>query len=164
MYNAVMRPHGTPADLEKRRRRAVELLEKGVTVGEVAQRIGCSHSSVILWRNTLSKHGAHGLKAKPAPGRPPKLGVAMKKKLTSLLLRGAMDYGYNTDLWTTRRISDVIHREFHVRYDRSHVGRLLVAQGWSCQKPERRALERDEEAIRLWKHYRWTAIKKKPKN
>jgi transposase len=159
-----MRPHGTPADLEKRRRHAVELLEKGATVSEVAQRIGCSHSSVILWRNVLSKHGIHGLKAKPAPGRPPKLGVTMRKKLTAILLRGAMDYGYNTDLWTTRRISDVIHREFHIRYDRSHVGRLLVAQGWSCQKPERRALERDEDAIRRWKQYRWSAIKKKPKS
>ena len=86
------------------------------------------------------------------------------KKLTAILLRGAIDYGYNTDLWTTRRISDVIHREFHVRYDRSHVGRLLVAQGWSCQKPERRALERDEDAIKRWKQYRWSAIKKKPKS
>ena len=159
-----MRPHGTPQELERRRRRAVDLLEQGATVGEVAQRIGCSHSSVIYWRDTVRRHGAPGLKAKPASGRPPKLGISMRNKLPELLLRGALAHGYHTDLWTTRRISEVIRREFHVRYDRSHIGRLLFSQGWSCQKPERRALERDENAIKHWKRYRWSAIKKKPKS
>lgn len=159
-----MRPHGTPADLEKRRRCAVDLLQKGATVSEVAQRIGCSHSSVILWRQIVHRRGTHGLKAKPAPGRPPKLDASMRKKIPALLLRGALSHGYHTDLWTTRRISDVIHREFRVRYDRSHIGRLLFSQGWSCQKPERRALERDEDAIRNWKRHQWPAIKKKPKS
>jgi transposase len=156
-----MRPHGSPAELEKRRVRAIELLKSGMSVTEVARRVGCSHSSVILWRDTVRRRGRNALKAKPVPGRPRKLGAKEMKRLPALLLRGALAWGYSTDLWTTSRIADVIKSEFGVRFHPAHVGRLLARLGWSCQKPERRALERDEKAIEHWKRYRWTAIKKK---
>jgi transposase len=79
-----------------------------------------------------------------------------------MLLRGALAWGYTTQLWTTSRIAEVIRREYGVRFHRAQVGRLLHKLGWSCQKPERRALERDEAAIAHWRRYRWVAIKKKP--
>ena len=69
--------------------------------------------------------------------------------------------GYATELWTTRRIATVIQRAFGVRLHRAHVSRVLGALDWSCQKPERRALKRDEAAIERWKRYRWTTIKKR---
>ena len=156
-----MRPHGSPAELEKRRWRGIELLKGGLSLTAVARLLGCSHSSVILWRDMHRLRGKSGLKAKPASGRPAKLRPAQRKKLPTLLLRGALAWGYSTDLWTTSRIADVIQREFKVRFHRAHVSRLLFDLGWSCQKPERRAIERDEEAIERWKRYRWTAIKKK---
>jgi transposase len=84
------------------------------------------------------------------------------KKLPQLLLKGPLAWGYTTDLWTTTRIAEVIQREFNIKFHRAHVGRLLLRLEWSCQKPERRALERDEEAIEEWKRKRWPAIKKKP--
>jgi transposase len=116
---------------------------------------------VILWRDAVRRGGEGALKAKPAPGRPPKLCPSQLARLPGLLLRGALAWGYNTDLWTTGRVAKVIERRFKVRFHRAHVGRLLGDLGWSCQKPERRALERDEEAIERWKRYRWVAIKKK---
>jgi len=148
--------------LEKRRWRAIDLLKGGISITAVARRLGCSHSSVILWRDALRRRGRSALKAKPAPGRPTKLRPAQMKRLPVLLLRGALAWGYRTDLWTTSRIAEMIDREFKVRFHRAHVGRLMANLDWSCQKPERRALERDEEAIERWKRYRWTAIKKKP--
>jgi len=126
---------------------------------DVARRLGCSHSSVILWRDAVRRRGSAALQAKPAAGRPPKLSKRQRGRLPQLLLQGASAWGFETDLWTTRRIATVIQREFRVRLHRAHVGRLLTALGWSCQKPERRALERDEAAIARWKRYRWTAIK-----
>jgi len=138
------------------------MLQQGATITEVARRIGCSHSSVILWRDTLRRRGAEGLKAKPASGRPSKLSLRQLKKLPKLLLKGPLVWGYATDLWTTTRIAEVIQREFKVKFHRAHVGRLLFRLEWSCQKPERRALERDEPAIEEWKRKRWPAIKKKP--
>ena len=161
-YHRGMRPHGSPQELESRRRRAVKLLQQGATITDVARRIGCSHSSVILWRDTLRRRGTAGLKAKPASGRPPRLRQRQLAKLPKLLLKGALAWGYTTDLWTTTRIAKVIQRQFDVQFHRAHVGRLLARLHWSCQKPERRALERDEEAIAEWKRHRWPAIKKKP--
>lgn len=161
-YHLVMRPNGSPAELETRRWRAINLLKKGgLSITAVARRLGCSHSSVILWRDKLRRGGPSSLKAKAIPGRPTKLRSAQIEKLPALLLRGPLSWGYSTDLWTTSRIAQVIEREFRVRFHRAHVGRLLADLGWSCQKPERRAIERDEEAIERWKRYRWTAIKKK---
>jgi transposase len=155
-----MRPLGSPAELEKRRGRAIDLLKTGLSISGVARRLGCSHSSVILWRDAVRRNGVSALKAKPAPGRPARLTPAQFKRLPTLLLRGALAWGYSTDLWTTERIGKLIEREFKVRFHRAHVGRLLADLHWSCQKPERRAIERDDDAIERWKRYRWIAIKK----
>ena len=157
-----MRPAGSPEELERRRRRAIDLVTAGASITEVARRLGCSHSSVILWRDAVRRRGLTALKAKPASGRPPKLTARQRAKLPHLLLRGASAWGFATDLWTTRRIARVIHREFGVSLHRAHVGRVLTALNWSGQKPERRALERDEAASARWKRYRWTTLKKPP--
>ena len=156
-----MRPRGTPAELEARRRRAIVELGKGLMVTQVAERIGCSHSAVIAWRDAVRKKGEKGLAAKPAPGRPPKLTARQRARLPKLLLRGAEAWGYPTALWTTKRVASVIEREFKVKLHRAHVGRVLSDLGWSCQKPERRALQRDEKTIEHWKLYRWREVKKK---
>lgn len=158
-----MRPHGSPEQLEKRRRRAMELLRKGMSLSAVAARVGCSPSSVVLWRDTYRRRGDPGLRARPAPGRPPKLEASERRSLTRLLLRGASSCGFPTDLWTTRRVAQVIQERFGVEYHPNHLWRLLRGLGWSCQRPETRARERDEEAIEHWKRYRWPHIKKSRK-
>jgi transposase len=110
----------------------------------------------------LRRRGTAGLKAQPAPGRPTRLEARQVRRLPALLRKGALAWGYTTDLWTTTRIAEVIRREFGIRFHRAHVGRLLAKLNWSCQKPERRAIERDEAAVAQWKRYRWFALKKKP--
>jgi len=149
-------------ELERRRRRAVELLQSGQTLSAVARQVGAAVSAVWQWRETVRRKGARGLAAKPAPGRPRRLTVRQRQRLPKLLARGARRHGYANDLWTTRRIARVIAREFGVDYHSAHVSRILADLGWSCQKPERRARERNEAAIAHWKRYRWAAIKKKP--
>ncbi|WP_145278383.1 helix-turn-helix domain-containing protein [Tautonia plasticadhaerens] len=42
----------------------------------------------------------------------------------------------------------VIEEEFGVCYHKAHVGRLPPELGWTPQVPVRRAIQRDEEAIR----------------
>lgn len=158
-----MRPHGSPEQLERRRRRALALLRKGLSVSAVAAKIGCSTSSVVLWREAYRKQGEDGLTAKPASGRPSKLDRREKRALTRLLLQGALICGYTTDLWTTRRVAEVIEKRFGIDYHPNHLWRLLQALGWSCQKPATRARERNEEAIAQWKRYRWPHIKKRRK-
>ena len=56
----------------------------------------------------------------------------------------------------------LIEREFGVRYSEVHVWRLLGQLGFSHQKPDRRALERDATAIEEWRKRTWPALKKTP--
>ena len=140
----------------------IGLLRKNLSLHEIARRIGCHASSVLRWRNAWLQGGSAALKAKPAPGRPPLLTAKQKKKLIALLSQGAMAHGYRTELWTTQRIAVLIERRFGVKYHRNHVGKLLHQLGWSHQKPERRAVERDEAAIAHWKRTVWPAVKKTP--
>lgn len=156
-----MRPSGTPKQLEKRRRRAVQLLESGQTLSTVARQVGAAVSSVFRWWQAYRRKGRRGLDAKPTPGRPPRLSTAKKRQLVTLLIRGALRAGYRTDLWTLPRVTELIHQKFGVRYHPAHVWKVLTALGWSCQKPERRAVERDEAAIARWTRDEWPRIKKR---
>jgi transposase len=157
-----MRPVGSAAELERRRRRAVRLVQAGHSLSAVARMVGAAVSAVWQWRETWRRKGEPGLKARPTPGRPPKLTARQRQRLPRLLGLGARRYGYPNDLWTARRIAALIEHEFRVGYHPAQVSRILAQLGFSYQKPERRALERNEAAIAHWKRYRWVEIKKKP--
>lgn len=157
-----MRPPGSPVELERRRRRAMQLLREGLPPVEVARMVGVDRRSVRRWNAAHREQGLSGLKAKPAPGRPARLDGEAKAKLEEALLAGAQAAGFPTDLWTCPRVAEVIHDHFGVRYHPDHVCRLLHHLGWSPQKPQRRAMERDEEKIQTWIKREWARIKKKP--
>jgi transposase len=142
--------------------RAAELLAKGMKPADVARAVGCGPSSVTRWKEVIRKEGVEGLKAKPAPGRPPFLSKSQKKKLVKILLRGPAASGYGTDLWTCSRVDAVIERHFGVKYNANYVWYILQDLGWTCQKPERQARERDEKAIETWRRKDWPRIKKSP--
>ena len=103
--------------------------------------------------------GAAALRAKPHPGRTPRLSQQEREELLDELLRGPLAHGFPTDLWTCPRIAAVISRKFGVRHDPSHVSRIMRSLGWSVQKPRRRAVERNEEAIQAWIEDDWPRIK-----
>jgi len=155
-----MRPSGAPAELQHRRERAIKLLEEGYQPVEVAERVGVDRRSVRRWKAAYLRRGAKGIRAKPAPGRPWKMDSRSRKRLERLLLKGAQAVGYSTDLWTCPRVVAVIRRHFGVSYHVDHVGRILRALGWTPQKPERRARERDEARILGWIKNDWPRIKK----
>jgi len=157
-----MRPPGSPQELERRRRRAVELLQQGHLPVEVAQIVGCDRRSVRRWGAAFRKKGAPGLKARVAPGRPPRLDAKAKMKLEKALLRGAVTAGFPTELWTCPRVAQFIKKHLGISYHVDHVCRLLHGLGWSPQKPQRRAIERNEEEIQRWVKREWPRIKKKP--
>jgi transposase len=136
------------------------LLKSGLSLNEVARRIQCVASSVMRWRNAWRRRGAEALKVGSSPGRPLKLKAAQRRRLLRLLLKGSLAHGYNTNVWTTARIAEVIRLEFGVRYHRDHIGRLMHRLNWSHQKPEKRAIERNDEEIERWKQKEWPRVKK----
>ena len=157
-----MRPFGSAEQLEKRRRQAIALLRAGTPYREVARAVGASLSSIVRWNQAHRRNARTGLRARPIPGRPPRLTEVQQERLRRLLMRGARAAGHTTELWTLKRIATLIKTQFGVRYSAVGVWKLLrYGLDWSWQKPERRALQRDEAAIEQWKRRGWPHIKKR---
>jgi len=149
-------------DAAKRRIRAARLLQDGYKPAEVAALVGAPRQTVYRWKSVLESQGIDALRDMSKGGRPPALGAEELVKLQIALLEGPTAHGFGTPLWTLKRVRLFIERQFGVRYSEVHIWRLLGQMGFSSQKPERRALERDEAAIETWKKRTWPALKKKP--
>jgi transposase len=163
MPNRTELAHFVPRDLiEWRRLRAWFLFLQGWMQVKIAQALGVTQGAVSQWLKRARLGGVEALRRGKAKGGIPRLSPQHKAQIPSLLARGPQAYGFAGDLWTCERIAEVIRREFGVRYDPSHISRLMRQCRWSVQKPERRAAQRDEEAIATWRTERWPALKKSP--
>lgn len=159
-------PRGVKRDfeaLEQRRFQALELLRQGFNQSETARRVKVCSQTVSRWAAQVAQHGERALQKAGRAGRKPLLTSAQKQRTEQLLLQGPERLGYETPLWTSPRVAHLIEQEFGIRYHAGHVWKILRGWGWSCQRPESRARERNEEAIRHWKKVQWLAIKKKPR-
>jgi transposase len=145
---------------EGRRLRAFELKERGWKQTQIADALGVTEGAVSQWMKRAREDGVEGLRHKPPPGAPPRLSKEQRAKVPELLERGAEAHGFRGDVWTCERVAEVIRKEFGVSYHPTHVSRLLKALRHSLQKPQRRANQRDEEAIEHWKEKRWPSLKK----
>ncbi len=145
---------------EGRRLRAWELKGQGWKQQEIADALGVTKGAVSQWMKRARQGGVEGLKRRVASGAPTRLSEKQQAKLPELLAQGAPAHGFRGDVWTCERVAIVIRREFGVSYHPAHVSRLLKKLSLSLQKPERRANQRDEEAIERWKEERWPLLKK----
>lgn len=147
--------------LEKRRLKGGKLLARGMAPSEVARQLGVTRQTVAGWKRRLATGGRAALK-RGTLGRPRQLDAGQERKLGEALMAGALAAGYPTELWTLPRIGKLIVKRFGVKYSTGHLWRLLRRLGFSCQKPEKRATQRNEAEIARWKRHTWPALKKKP--
>ena len=143
------------------RQRAIALFDTDLTNAEIARRIGVSRPTISQWRTRYRLQGAEGLKL-VAPGPDARLSPQQLNQLAHALMQGPQAYGYPTQLWTAERVADLIERLTGVHYHPGHVWRILQQMNWSCQKPQTKATERNEEAITHWREVEWPRIKKGP--
>jgi transposase len=139
------------------------MLQKGKECAEVARSVGVARQTVYVWKRILQEQGIDALRAMGDKGRPAALGERDLRWLHKTLLAGAQVSGFSTDLWTLKRVGAVLKRELGVSFSNVHIWRILGQMGFSSQKPERSAIERDEEAVQTWRTKTWPALKKKPK-
>src|SRR6516162_5322997 len=114
------RPIGTAAELERRRRRGVELLDQGFRTEDIAVFLGVNRSSVYRWR-IAAQSGPDGLSARPHPHRPAQLTATQLQRLERLLAQGAAAHGWPNQLWTTTRVAELIRRHFNIGFHHDHV-------------------------------------------
>jgi transposase len=150
--------------MEARRMRAVDLFEEGrMNKAEIARELAVAHQTVSDWHELYQRGGRKALRSAGRAGRLPKLTAAQLEQIEAELLKGAKAHGYANELWTLRRVAELIERTTGICYHPNHVWRILHDKlGWSCQRPARRAIERDEEAITHWVKTTWPKLKKAP--
>jgi transposase len=146
---------------EGRRLRAFELKQQGWSQQRIAEALGVSKGAVSQWmKRARDGGGVEALKRQPAPGATPRLSEDRRARLPELLAQGAQAHGFRGEVWTCERVTIVIRKEFGVSYHPAHVSRLLKALRQSLQKPQRRAEQRDGEAIEHWKEKKWPSLKR----
>ena len=89
-----MRPIGTAEELERRRRRAVKLVEEGESPKTIARILGVALGSVYRWCN-MAQENPDGLKSKAHPGRSRSLSEEQHKQLEALLKQGPEEHGWS---------------------------------------------------------------------
>jgi transposase len=131
--------------------RAVQaVVQEHLPVTMVAQAYGTDRSTIHRWLARFQATGEPGLWRKSGTGRLRKLEELDRGRLQEIVLAPASHYGYETDLWTTRRLIQVIQAEFDVLLSKQTVMRRLHDAGLTYQKPEREYFELSEEERQAW--------------
>src|SRR4051794_30038922 len=142
-----MRPVGTAEEMERRRRRAVELMQGGESPTVIARILGVCRTSLYRWLS-MAKASPEALAAKPHPGPAPRLTDPQAKELEGLLLKGAKAHGWPNELWSAQRVAEMIRRHFGVGYHVEHARKVIRRRlRWSSQKPQKKAEQRNDEKI-----------------
>ena len=150
------------SEAAKKRLRAGRMLLAGKGPAAVAVAVGVARQTVYTWKALLDEGGIDALRAVPERGRPAQLEATQLASVRAAVLQSPTEHGCGTELWTLRRVGAVIERQHGVRFSQTQVWRILGSLGFSPQTPEKRAIERDEDAVRHWKRRTWPALKKKP--
>jgi len=146
---------------EGRRLRAWELFQQGWPQRQIALALGVTEGAVSQWITRARQAGSSALLDRPHPGPKPRLSPQEQARVPALLRQGAQAFGFRGDLWTLKRVREVIRREFGVTYHPSHISRLLRQWDWTRQKPVPCARQRDEAAIRAWREQQYPALVKR---
>ena len=144
-------------ELEARRLEAGRYFNNGKTAYFVEKKFNISSATAKEWKERWRKGTLKAQKQGPRS----KLTDDKRKKLIKKITRGPIAAGYSNQLWTIQRITDLIYKDYQIRYRPRSVWHLLYALGFSCQRPEKRSRERDEKEIKEWKLEKWPAILKK---
>lgn len=146
--------------LEQRRFQAIKLHNQGYSQYRVAKQLGVSFEAVSNWVELYKQHGLKGLKSQGSPGPKPQLTENDRQQLKAAILKGPEAFGYQTGIWTLERIAAVIRKLTKTTFKTTQTWRIVTALGFSCQKPEARAKERNEAKIQNWRRGTFPRLKK----
>ena len=150
------------AETVRRRLRAGRMLLAGKTPAQAAQAVGVARQTAHTWKAMLDEGSIDALRAMPGRVRPARLDEQQLQALGRMLMDKPTEHGFGTELWTLKRVGVLIERQYGVKFGQTQIWRILGGLGFSVQKPERRAIERDEDAVQTWKRKTWPGLKKKP--
>ncbi len=158
-----MRSKGTAQELEARRRLAVQRVEDGWSQKDVAAFLGVHPVTVGKWVARHRADGDAGLAPKPTPGRPRFLTAEQEKTVLGWLADPPTKHGFRTELWTARRVAELIRTKLKVEFHPHYLREWLRKRDFTPQKPARRAKQQSPAEIDRWAKEEWPRIEKKSK-
>ena len=149
---------------EKVRVKAGKLFQQGMSQAAVARRFKVTSAAVSYWHTAWKTSGMHGLTSLGHTGFASKLTEDKRVMFKRAVLKGPQEYGFETNLWTLSRLATVMQKTTGIRFGHNHTWEIVRSLGFTCQKPQVKAKERDEAAIRAWKAKRLPGLKKMGSN
>lgn len=147
---------------EFRFRQIVALDKKGYSQTQIADVLGCSQSWVSRFLKRYKSNGKDALRAKRA-GHPKMAALSednLKKLAQIIENESPMEYGFETDGWTRKKVAEVVYQRFGVRHDVSHISRLMKKIGFSLQKPRTKDYRQSAEEVQRWRSETLPKLKK----
>jgi len=154
------KPSLSRKDKEKRRLKAGKMFEKGISQAETARKLKVTPTAVNQWHKAWDKSGSEALKSAGFPGPESELTLKKKKKFKKAILRGPEAYGYETNLWTLPRLRAVMKKVNRIDFSEVWIWHIVRNLGFTPQKPQVKAKQRNEEAITGWKTKTLPGLKK----
>lgn len=154
------KPKNTRLERERVRIRAGKLFVNGRAQAEIARKFKVSRAAVSQWYAAWKKDRKTGLVSRGHPGFPSRLTDKKRNVFKRAILAGPLSHGYTTNLWTLSRLADVMKKCTRVRFGHNRTWQIVRELGFTCQKPQVKAQQRDEKAIKAWKEKRLPGLKK----
>ena len=139
---------------------AVQARLNGMSMNNVASAYQVNRSTLHRWVERYRTKGKQGLNRCTVSGRPHIFKEIKNETFLSIILKPATHFGYETDFWTSKRLRNVLHEQFHVSGSRWTVWRRLRNLNLTYQKPERHYFEASEELRAQWRKKELPKIKR----
>jgi transposase len=157
-----VRPRRDLQALQDRRMAAADMFRRGKRQVDVVNELGVSAQTASRWYRAWQEGGRAALAGADRAGRLRKLSEDQLAQVQAALVKGPRANGFATEMWTLARVAEVIETVSGVRYSQTQTWTILRQRlGWSRQRPARRAVERNDEAIATWVKQDWPRIKKR---
>ncbi len=138
-------------DKECIRLKAGKMFNKGYSQADVARKFNVSTAATNQWYQTWEKNGLDGLKSKGHTGFDSKLTKEKRQAFKKAILKGPHFFGYETDLWTLSRLATVMRKVNKLKFSEVWIWKIVRDLGFTPQKPQVKAKQRDEKKIKEWK-------------
>jgi transposase len=163
-HRGVMRDARSLSDdaLEALRERAVAMVGGGASQVAAARALGVHKNTVSLWLKAWRQGGERALEAQRRgrrPGEQKRLSAAQEATIQKLITDQCPDQlKLPFALWTREAVRELIRARCGIALAITTVGDYLRRWGFTPQRPVKRALERQDAAIRAWLEHDYPAI------
>jgi len=150
--------------LQVMRMQAIKAVQGGQSATDVAKTLGINRQTIYRWMANYLSGGQKALKAKPIPGRPPKLTPEQMQWIAEAVRENTpQQYQFEFALWTLKIIGALIERQFKIKLSINTLSRVMKLLGFSTQKPLYQAWQQDEKLVRQWEEELYPEIRREAK-